>query len=105
MSELLQLAEMSITRGLILNKEVYSTIAGFEGKFNKEEAKSKKLSEDLKVVSTEKVKLNLENGALRFKLDTLVAAKTDLKAKYEIKLKAATKNLKYQKGLSKLYRN
>ncbi|KAL2491638.1 hypothetical protein Adt_27266 [Abeliophyllum distichum] len=57
MVELLKLVEMTTTQGLILNKEVYSTLAGFEGKFIKEEAKSKKLAEDLKVMSSENTKL------------------------------------------------
>ncbi|KAL2479558.1 hypothetical protein Adt_32524 [Abeliophyllum distichum] len=45
-------------------------------------------------VNAEKAKLNLENGALRFKLDTLVAAKDNLKAEYEVELKAVAENLK-----------
>ncbi|KAL2532345.1 hypothetical protein Adt_05696 [Abeliophyllum distichum] len=52
--ELLQMVEMSIARGLILNEEMYNTIAGFDGKLSKEEAKSKKLFKDLKVMSLEK---------------------------------------------------
>ncbi|KAL2526321.1 hypothetical protein Adt_11375 [Abeliophyllum distichum] len=51
MGELLKLVEMTIARGLILNKEVYITLAGFEDKLGKEKAKSKKYAVDLKVMS------------------------------------------------------
>ncbi|KAL2543158.1 hypothetical protein Adt_04136 [Abeliophyllum distichum] len=48
--ERLQLAEINLVRGLLLAKELFGTIESFDD----EEAKSKKLSEDLKVMSLEK---------------------------------------------------
>ncbi|KAL2505544.1 hypothetical protein Adt_21165 [Abeliophyllum distichum] len=45
-------------------------------------------------MSAKKAKLNSENGALQFKLDALVAVEVDLKAKYEVELKAVAENLK-----------
>ncbi|KAL2462348.1 hypothetical protein Adt_45768 [Abeliophyllum distichum] len=94
MNDLLQLVEMSLIWGLVLNKEVCSTLTGFEGKFSKEEANSKKLSKDLKVMNIEKAMLESVNRALQFKLDIVVAIDTDLKAKYELKLKTARESLK-----------
>ncbi|KAL2461604.1 hypothetical protein Adt_45024 [Abeliophyllum distichum] len=89
--------EMTVAQGLILNKEVYNTLACFEDKFSKEEAKSKKLAEDLKAMSAEKAKLNSKNGALRFKLDALVATEADLK----VKIEAAVEKLKQAQSQEK----
>ncbi|KAL2471356.1 hypothetical protein Adt_39492 [Abeliophyllum distichum] len=51
---------MNLIRGLVLTKEVCSTLEGFDGKLDKEEANSKKLSKDLNVMSLEKVQLDLK---------------------------------------------
>ncbi|KAL2542655.1 hypothetical protein Adt_03633 [Abeliophyllum distichum] len=56
-SELLQLAEINLIRGLVMTKEVYSILEGFNGKLSKEETKSKKLSKDLKAMSLEKAQM------------------------------------------------
>ncbi|KAL2458540.1 hypothetical protein Adt_45870 [Abeliophyllum distichum] len=93
-NDFLQLMEMTLVRGLILNKEVCNTFADFEGKFNKDETKSKKLSKDLKIMSTEKAQLDLDNRALRFQLDNVVVTEADLKARYGVELKAARESLK-----------
>ncbi|KAL2461583.1 hypothetical protein Adt_45003 [Abeliophyllum distichum] len=85
---------MSIARGLILNKEVYRAVTGFEGKFSKDEAKSKKLSEGSEGDECRKSPVEFREWVFQFKLDALVAGEADLKAKYEIKLKAAAENLK-----------
>ncbi|KAL2542169.1 hypothetical protein Adt_03147 [Abeliophyllum distichum] len=61
MGELLQLVEMTSSRGLMLNKEVYIALDGFDGNLGKEKAKS-----------------------LRFKVDALVAIEAHLKAKLEV---------------------
>ncbi|KAL2505977.1 hypothetical protein Adt_21598 [Abeliophyllum distichum] len=63
--------------------EVYSTLEGFDGKLGKEKANSKKLSEDLKVMSLEKAQLESKKWFLQVKLDTVVARKADLKAQHE----------------------
>ncbi|KAL2532676.1 hypothetical protein Adt_06027 [Abeliophyllum distichum] len=93
---------ISLVRGLVLNNEVYSTLVGFEGKFNKEEAVSKKLSEDLKMMSTKKAQLDSDNRILRFKLDALVSTKADLKARYEVELKAMKESLKQTRDQKKV---
>ncbi|KAL2480903.1 hypothetical protein Adt_33869 [Abeliophyllum distichum] len=81
---------MNLVRGFILVKELFGT---FES-FNAEEAKSKKLSEDLKAMSLEKAQLESEKRALHFKLDLVLTKEADMKAKYEIELKAAKECLK-----------
>ncbi|KAL2471378.1 hypothetical protein Adt_39514 [Abeliophyllum distichum] len=88
--ERLQLAEMNLARGFVLAKELFGA---FE-RFDAEEAKSKKLSKDLKAMGLEKVQLESEKRALQFKLDLVVMKKADIKAKYEIELKAAKEFLK-----------
>ncbi|KAL2542700.1 hypothetical protein Adt_03678 [Abeliophyllum distichum] len=70
---------MSIARWLILNKEVYITVDGCENKFSKEEAKSKKLSKDLKAMGLEKAQLESDKRALQFKLDMVVAEEAETK--------------------------
>ncbi|KAL2455996.1 hypothetical protein Adt_46995 [Abeliophyllum distichum] len=68
--ERLQLDEVNLARGFVLAKELFSAFESFDV----EEAKSKKLSEDLKAMGLEK--------------------EADTKAKYEIELKAAKECLK-----------
>ncbi|KAL2466847.1 hypothetical protein Adt_42698 [Abeliophyllum distichum] len=48
--ERLQLAEVNLVRGLVLAKDIFSTFTSFDA----EEAKSKKLVEDLKAMGFEK---------------------------------------------------
>ncbi|KAL2526462.1 hypothetical protein Adt_11516 [Abeliophyllum distichum] len=79
-------------RGLILNKEVYNIVAGYESKFRKEEAKSKKLFKDLMAIGLEKAQLESDKRGLQFKLDLVVAKEADTKAKYEIELTALKKS-------------
>ncbi|KAL2465880.1 hypothetical protein Adt_41731 [Abeliophyllum distichum] len=88
--ERLQLAEMNLARGFVLAKELFSAFESFDA----EEAKSKKLSEDLKAIGLEKAQLESEKRALQFKLDLVVTKEVDMKAKYEIELKAAKECLK-----------
>ncbi|KAL2532521.1 hypothetical protein Adt_05872 [Abeliophyllum distichum] len=88
------MAEMSMARWLILNKEVYNTVVGYEIKFSKEVAKSKKLSEDLKAMGLETAQLELDKRDLQFKMDLVVAKEADMKAKYEIELKTVNECLK-----------
>ncbi|KAL2526652.1 hypothetical protein Adt_11706 [Abeliophyllum distichum] len=85
---------MNLIRGLVLTKKVYNTLKGFDGKLSKEEANLKKLFEDLKTMSLEKAQLELDKRFLQVRLDSLVAKENDLKAKYEVKLKAAKKCVK-----------
>ncbi|KAL2497845.1 Uncharacterized protein Adt_23395 [Abeliophyllum distichum] len=85
---------MNLIHWLVLTKEVYSTLEGFNGKFAKEEANLKKLSEDLKAMSLEKAQLELEKRFLQVRLDSLVAKERNLKAKYEVELKAVRECLK-----------
>ncbi|KAL2513094.1 hypothetical protein Adt_18694 [Abeliophyllum distichum] len=66
---------MNLICGLVLTNEVYSTLEGFDGKFAKEEANSKKLSKDLKVMSLEKAQLESDKRFLQVRLDSLVAKK------------------------------
>ncbi|KAL2461922.1 hypothetical protein Adt_45342 [Abeliophyllum distichum] len=56
---------MNLVRGFIVAKELFSTIESFDA----EEAKYKKIFEDLKAMSLEKAKLESEKRALQFKLD------------------------------------
>ncbi|KAL2471457.1 hypothetical protein Adt_39593 [Abeliophyllum distichum] len=72
------------------NGELFGTFEGFDT----EVAKSKKLSEDLKAMSLEKVQLESEKRALQFKLDLVVTKEADMRAKYEIELKVAKECLK-----------
>ncbi|KAL2513250.1 hypothetical protein Adt_18850 [Abeliophyllum distichum] len=88
--ELLQLAEVNLVRGFVLVKEIFS---GFE-RFDAEEAKSKKLAKDPKAMGLKKAQLKYDKRALQFKLDLVVTKETDMKAKYEIELKATNKCLK-----------
>ncbi|KAL2533605.1 hypothetical protein Adt_06956 [Abeliophyllum distichum] len=85
---------MNLIRGLVLTKEVYSTLKGFDGKLGKEETNSKKLSEDLKTMSLEKAQLESKKRFLQVKLDTVVAREAGLKAQHEVKLTAAKECLK-----------
>ncbi|KAL2475569.1 Uncharacterized protein Adt_36305 [Abeliophyllum distichum] len=86
---------MHLVRGLVLAKELFNTIESFDGQCSEEEAKSKKLSEDLKAMSLEKVQLESNKRALQFKLDSAVAREADLKERYEIELKAVKESLKH----------
>ncbi|KAL2466038.1 hypothetical protein Adt_41889 [Abeliophyllum distichum] len=81
---------MNLVRGFVLAKELFGTIESFDA----EEAKSKKLSEELKAVSLEKAQLESEKRALQFKLYWVVTKEADIRAKYEIKLKATKECLK-----------
>ncbi|KAL2471664.1 hypothetical protein Adt_39800 [Abeliophyllum distichum] len=85
---------MNLIRGLVLTKEVYNILEGFDGKLNKEEANSKKLSEDLKAMSLEKAQMESDKRFLQIRLDSVVAKETDLKAKYEVKLQDVKECLK-----------
>ncbi|KAL2474803.1 hypothetical protein Adt_35539 [Abeliophyllum distichum] len=69
--DLLQLAEMNLIRGLVLTKDVFSSLKSFDGKLAKEEANSKKLSEELKAMNLEKAQLESENRFLQVRLDIL----------------------------------
>ncbi|KAL2526151.1 hypothetical protein Adt_11205 [Abeliophyllum distichum] len=62
--------------------------------FDVEDSKLKKLAEDLKVMGLEKAQLEYEKRAIQFKLDFFVSKEADIKAKYEIELKAANECLK-----------
>ncbi|KAL2505795.1 Uncharacterized protein Adt_21416 [Abeliophyllum distichum] len=88
--ERLQLVEVNLVRGLVLAKDIFSAFASFDA----EDSKSKKLAKDLKVRSLEKVQLESDKIALQFKLELVVSKETDMKAKYEIELKAAKECLK-----------
>ncbi|KAL2505556.1 hypothetical protein Adt_21177 [Abeliophyllum distichum] len=91
---------MNLIWRVALTMEMYNTLTGFDGKFSKEEAKSKKLSEDLMVMSLKKSQLESDKRVLQFKLDLVVAMEADMKAKYEIELKVLKESLKqaqYQK--------
>ncbi|KAL2480447.1 hypothetical protein Adt_33413 [Abeliophyllum distichum] len=85
---------MNLIHGLGLTKDVYSTLEGFDGKFAKEEANSKKLSKDLKAMSLEKAQLESEKRFIQARLDILVVKKDNLKAKYEVEFTASTECLK-----------
>ncbi|KAL2474961.1 hypothetical protein Adt_35697 [Abeliophyllum distichum] len=74
---------MNLVRGFVLTKELFGTIESFDA----EDAKSKKLSKDLKAMSFEKAQLEFEKRALQFKLDLVVTKEADMRAKYEIELK------------------
>ncbi|KAL2506000.1 hypothetical protein Adt_21621 [Abeliophyllum distichum] len=67
---------MNLIRGLVLTKEVYSTLEGFDGKLGKEKANSKKLSEDLKVMSLEKAQLESKKWRLGIKRELLRLSKS-----------------------------
>ncbi|KAL2531145.1 hypothetical protein Adt_04496 [Abeliophyllum distichum] len=88
--ERLQLAELNLVRGLVLAKDVFSAFTSFDA----EDSKSKKLAEDLKVMGLEKAQLESDKRTLQFKLDLVVSKEADMKAKYEIELKAAKECLK-----------
>ncbi|KAL2475161.1 hypothetical protein Adt_35897 [Abeliophyllum distichum] len=88
--ERLQLAEVNLVRGLVLAKDIFSAFTSFDA----EDSKSKKLTEDLKVMGLEKVQLESDKRALQFKLDLVMSKEADMKAKYEIELKAAKECLK-----------
>ncbi|KAL2506237.1 hypothetical protein Adt_21858 [Abeliophyllum distichum] len=81
---------MNLVRGFILTKELFGTVESFDA----EEAKSKKLFEDLKALGLEKAQLEFEKRALQFELDFVVTKEANMKAKYEIELKAANECLK-----------
>ncbi|KAL2518609.1 Uncharacterized protein Adt_14856 [Abeliophyllum distichum] len=63
--EWLQLAEVNLVRGLVLAKDIFSAFVSFDA----EDSKSKKLSEDLKVMGLEKAQLESDKRDLQFKLD------------------------------------
>ncbi|KAL2533135.1 hypothetical protein Adt_06486 [Abeliophyllum distichum] len=88
--ERLQLAEVNLVRGLVLAKDIFSVFASFDV----EDSKSKKLAEDLKVVGLKKAQLESDRRVLQFKLDLVVSKEANMKAKYEIELKAAKECLK-----------
>ncbi|KAL2512771.1 hypothetical protein Adt_18371 [Abeliophyllum distichum] len=88
--ERLQLVEVNLVRGLVLAKDIFSAFVSFDV----EEAKSKKLAEDLKAMGLEKAQLESNKRAFQFKLDLVVTKEADMKAKYEIELKAAKECLK-----------
>ncbi|KAL2491957.1 hypothetical protein Adt_27585 [Abeliophyllum distichum] len=81
---------MNLAREFVLAKELFGTMESFHA----DEAKSKKLFEDLKAMSLEKAQLEFEKRALQFKLDLVVTKEASMKAKYEIELKAAKECLK-----------
>ncbi|KAL2458536.1 hypothetical protein Adt_45866 [Abeliophyllum distichum] len=62
---------MNLVRGFVLDKELFDTIESFYG----DEAKSKKLFEDLKAMSLEKAQLESEKRSLQFKLDLVARDK------------------------------
>ncbi|KAL2462278.1 Uncharacterized protein Adt_45698 [Abeliophyllum distichum] len=82
--------EMIPAHPTIVAASVHSTFEIFDT----EEAKSKKISEDLKAMGLEKAQLESEKRALQFKLDLVVTKEADMKAKYEIELKVAKECLK-----------
>ncbi|KAL2486226.1 hypothetical protein Adt_30982 [Abeliophyllum distichum] len=84
------LAEVNLVRGLVIAKDIFNIFASFDA----EEAKSKKLAKDLKAIGFEKMQLESDKRALQFKLDLVVTKESDMKAKYEIELKAAKECLK-----------
>ncbi|KAL2513136.1 hypothetical protein Adt_18736 [Abeliophyllum distichum] len=88
--ERFQLAEVNLVRGLVLAKDIFSAFVSFDA----EEARSKKLVEDLKARGLEKAQLESDKRVLQFKLDLVVTKEVDMKAKYEIELKAANECLK-----------
>ncbi|KAL2525641.1 hypothetical protein Adt_10695 [Abeliophyllum distichum] len=88
--EWLQPAKVNLARGFVLAKELFNTFESFDA----EEAKSKKLFEDLKAMGLEKAQLESEKRALQFKLDFVITKEADMKAKYEIELNAAKECLK-----------
>ncbi|KAL2497696.1 hypothetical protein Adt_23246 [Abeliophyllum distichum] len=85
---------MNLVRRLVLTKEVFGTLDGFDGKLVKEEANSKKLSEELKAMSLEKAQLESEKKFLQVRLDTLANKADELKAKHEVELAASKECLK-----------
>ncbi|KAL2497251.1 hypothetical protein Adt_22801 [Abeliophyllum distichum] len=85
---------MNLVRELVLAKELFGTIESFDGQCSEEEAKSKKLSKNLKAMSLEKAQLESDKRALQFMLDSAVAKEADLKDRYEIELKAMKERLK-----------
>ncbi|KAL2491999.1 hypothetical protein Adt_27627 [Abeliophyllum distichum] len=88
--ERLQLAEVNLVRGLVLAKDIFSAFTSFDV----EEFKSKKLVEDLKAMGLEKAQLESDKRAIQFKLDLVVTKEANMKANYEIELKAAKECLK-----------
>ncbi|KAL2471771.1 hypothetical protein Adt_39907 [Abeliophyllum distichum] len=74
----------------IVAASVHSAFASFDA----EDSKSKKLVEDLNVMGLEKAQLESDKRALQFKLDLIMSKEADMKAKYEIELKAAKECLK-----------
>ncbi|KAL2499579.1 hypothetical protein Adt_25129 [Abeliophyllum distichum] len=88
--ERLQLAEVNLVQGLVLAKDIFSAFASYDA----EDSKSKKVAKDLKAMGLEKAQLESDKRALQFKLDLVVSKEADIKAKYEIELKAAKECLK-----------
>ncbi|KAL2474807.1 hypothetical protein Adt_35543 [Abeliophyllum distichum] len=66
----------------------------FDGKLTKEEANSKKLSDELKAMSLEKAQLESEKRILQVRLDTLAIEGDELKAKYMVELTSSKECLK-----------
>ncbi|KAL2518251.1 hypothetical protein Adt_14498 [Abeliophyllum distichum] len=81
---------MNLVCGLVLTKEVFSTLESFNGKLAKEEANSKKLSKELKAMSLEKAQLESEKK-FQVRLDTLANKGDELKAKHEKSTEEAQK--------------
>ncbi|KAL2517603.1 Uncharacterized protein Adt_13850 [Abeliophyllum distichum] len=92
--DLLRLTKMNLVHGLVLTKEVFSTLGGFNVKLAKEEANSKKLSEELKAMSLEKAQLESKKKFLQVRLDTLANKGNELKAKHEVQLAASNECFK-----------
>ncbi|KAL2542244.1 hypothetical protein Adt_03222 [Abeliophyllum distichum] len=67
-NDILTLAEMNLIYGLVLTKELYSTLEGFDRKFAKEEANLKKLSKNLKAMSLGKAQLESDKRFLQVEL-------------------------------------
>ncbi|KAL2466235.1 hypothetical protein Adt_42086 [Abeliophyllum distichum] len=82
--------EMLSTHPSIVTASVHSVFTSFDA----EETKSKKLAKDLKAVGLKKAQLESNKRSHQFKLDLVVTKESDMKAKYEIGLKAAKDCLK-----------
>ncbi|KAL2512751.1 hypothetical protein Adt_18351 [Abeliophyllum distichum] len=85
---------MNLMRMLVLTKDVFGTLEGFNGKLAKEVANSKKLSNELKAMILEKAQLESEKRFLQVCLDTFAIKGDELKAKYEVELAASKECLK-----------
>ncbi|KAL2542741.1 hypothetical protein Adt_03719 [Abeliophyllum distichum] len=81
--ELIKMVEMNTARDRVLNSTLYSMLANFEKKFDKVEAKTKKLANDLRAMGTKNTKLGSENEALLFNVEASTFIEDDLKVKLE----------------------